>query len=210
MIDYNNGKIYTIRSHQTVGFYIGSTIQPLCKRLEGHKKAYKQYLKDNNKQYCSSYEILKFDDCYIELLENFSCENRDELHKREGEMIRLNIDVVVNKCIPGRTDKEWRIDNKEKIRQNSKQHYETNKEKIRQNSKQHYENNKEHYKEKFKQYQIDNKEKLKEQKKQYYENNKEHINEQIKEKQKQYQRQYRQKQKALNNTTAPATIPTTV
>ena len=179
MPDYNNGKIYTIRSHQTVGFYIGSTTQSLAVRFGGHKKDYKKYFKNNNKSYCSSYEILKFDDCYIELLENFSCESKDELLKREGEMIRLNIDVVVNKRIAGRTDKEWRIDNKEKI----KEYYETNKEQL-------------------KQYRLENKESQKQYQKQYRLENKES--------QKQYQKQYYQNKKSLNNTTTPATTPTTI
>ena len=37
---YLNGKIYTIRSFQTDKFYIGSTIQPLHKRLHEHRRKY--------------------------------------------------------------------------------------------------------------------------------------------------------------------------
>ena len=70
-MDYTNGKIYTIRSYLTDKYYIGSTIQPLCKRMVGQKSNYKNYLKNNSSAYVSSYEVLKFDDAYIELLELF-------------------------------------------------------------------------------------------------------------------------------------------
>ena len=76
-------------------FYIGSTCSPLYKRLYEHCSTYK---KDRNK-YTSSFEILKYDDYYIELLENFKCENREQLNRREGELIRLHKTNLVNKCL---------------------------------------------------------------------------------------------------------------
>ena len=42
---YANGKIYTIRSHQTDKYYIGSTTQPLSKRFYQHKQLYKRFFK---------------------------------------------------------------------------------------------------------------------------------------------------------------------
>ena len=111
--NFANGKIYSIRSHQTDKIYIGSTTQPLYKRFHQHK------LHPND---TTSKEILLFDDAYIELIENYPCVDKNELHRREGDIIRER--VCVNRCIAGRTDAEWREDNKESI----KQYYEDNKE----------------------------------------------------------------------------------
>ena len=38
MPNYQNGKIYCIRSHQTDNIYIGSTTQKLCVRMAEHKR----------------------------------------------------------------------------------------------------------------------------------------------------------------------------
>jgi hypothetical protein len=147
---YHNGKIYAVRSNQTEKFYIGSTTQPLYKRLYEHR----QDKKRNDKKIfgrVSSSDILEYDDHYIELLENFKCENKQQLEKREGELIREHKNNCVNKHIIGRTDKEWREDNKEYL-----QEYELNRQ------------DKEERKEKLKQYCKDNKDKLNEMRKEYY------------------------------------------
>ena len=137
MNKYHNGKIYTIRSNKTEQFYIGSTTQPLSKRFYEHKHHMMRY--NNCKfSYISSFEIVKHNDCYIELLEAYSCNNKDELTKREGELIRLNKDKCVNVKIAGRTRKEYKEDNKDKI----KQQYEDNKDKIKEHSKLYYQDNK--------------------------------------------------------------------
>ena len=54
----------------------------------------------------------------IELIETRSCKNKDELRKLEGHYIR-SLDCV-NKCIPGRTSKQYYIDNKDTIKQSVK------------------------------------------------------------------------------------------
>lgn len=100
MPDYSKGKIYSIRSHLTDDVYIGSTIQRLSDRLAKHKKFYKQWL-ITKKHYTTSYKIIEKDpeNCYIELVENYPCNNKNELCKREGEIIRDT--TCVNKNIPG-------------------------------------------------------------------------------------------------------------
>jgi len=103
---YHNGKIYTIRSHQTDKYYIGSTCDALHKRFYQHKQDLKRWNKGTHHS-VSSYEILKFNDCYIELLENFKCESKNELTKREGELIRLNRANAVNIRIDGQTKLEY-------------------------------------------------------------------------------------------------------
>ena len=128
---YHNAKLYTIRSHQTDKYYIGSTCSPLHKRLYEHKNNFKMFQvgKYHN---VSSFEIIKYDDCYIELYEAFKCENRNELTKREGEIIRLLKNELVNVKIEGRTEQQYRKDNADKIKQNKKQYYVENADKIKQ------------------------------------------------------------------------------
>lgn len=113
MVNYQNGKIYAIRSHETDKVYIGSTTQPLSKRLASHRDKYKAY--NNGKyQYVTSFELLKHDDHYIELIEDFPCERKELLHKKEGELIRSSSNCV-NKHIMGRTGKEYRNDNRDAL-----------------------------------------------------------------------------------------------
>lgn len=115
---YQNGKIYALKSKECEKYYIGSTIQSLKDRLCDNKK--KHRLQPN---YISSYEILKYDDCYIELIELFPCNNKQELQEREGEIQRERCREIVNKRQEGRTKKQWAIDNIEHVREKRKEKY---------------------------------------------------------------------------------------
>jgi hypothetical protein len=165
MPDYSKGKIYCIRSFKTDDVYVGSTTLTLAQRLGKHRDDYKQYLKDN-KKYVSSFELLKYDDYYIELITLYPCSCIAELKAEEGRYIR-EWDCV-NKNIPGRTKKQHYIDNNEKIREQQIRYYITNRDKINEQRKQKYIDNryKIKVKERNKQYRIDNREKIKEQKNQ--------------------------------------------
>jgi hypothetical protein len=44
---------------------------------------------------------------YIELIEEVKCNNKMELLKREGELIREHYDNIVNKSRPNRTKEEY-------------------------------------------------------------------------------------------------------
>ena len=134
MSRYQNGKIYSIRSHQTDQVYIGSTCLTLTKRLYKHRNGFKMY-KKNGKNYMTSYEILKYPDHYIELIEACPCNTKGELERREGQLIRAT--ECVNKYIPGRTRAEYRQDNK----QQQKQYYQDNAEVIKQQRKQYRQDN---------------------------------------------------------------------
>ena len=125
---YNKSMIYTIRSPATDKYYIGSTTQILCKRFGDHKTKYKGYLKGTG-CFITSFKILKLGDAYIELLEEVNCENRNQLEKREGELIREHKNNCVNKSIAGRTQKEYKTDYKEIITEYNKQYYIENKDK---------------------------------------------------------------------------------
>ena len=128
MPDYQKGKIYTIRCYDDNDLiYVGSTIQPLSVRWGGHKKACKY--QDNPE--ISIVKLMKnkgIDMFYIELYENFPCNSKEELHRREGEITRQI--GTVNKVIAGRTKKEYRKDNKQRIVEQNKKYRENNKEKL--------------------------------------------------------------------------------
>ncbi len=141
---YARGKIYSIRSHQTDKIYIGSTINTLTKRFHDHKKDYKRFMNEKF-SYISSFEIIPFDDCYIELIENFPCNSKAELERKEGEHIRAT--QCVNKHIVGQNPKEYYQNNKEQITLRHKQYYEANKELIKLQSKEYRDANKEKIKE---------------------------------------------------------------
>jgi hypothetical protein len=87
---------------------------------------------------------MQFADAYIELIEMFPCANRFQLQEREGYFIRTT--DCVNKRVEGRTaaeyDKQYREDNKEKIKDYSKQYRQTHLEERNQYLKHHRQNNK--------------------------------------------------------------------
>jgi len=142
---YQRGKIYSIRSDSTDEIYIGSTIQPLSERLREHRNKYKLH-KEGKYHYVSSFKLLEHDNHYIELVELYPCNSKEELQRREGEIMRTTNNIV-NRVIAGRTRREHYEDNKERIlqyqQQYKKQFYEVNKEDIQQYKKQYYEVNKE-------------------------------------------------------------------
>jgi len=100
------GFIYSIRSFKTDKIYIGSTFQRLSKRLYCHRCNYKYYTQGKKQPYCSSIEILKHGDEYIELIKEVQVRNRLELNKYEGIEQRNNINILVNKKIENRTPEE--------------------------------------------------------------------------------------------------------
>ena len=112
MPEYQNGKIYALRSHQTEDVYIGSTTQPLSLRFAGHKMM---------RAKCTSLVMFQYPDVYIELIEAFPCKTKEELNKREGEVIRAT--NCVNKNIAGRTVKEWYRENRDRILATKREQY---------------------------------------------------------------------------------------
>ncbi len=128
MPDYQKAKVYKLWSPSKNIVYIGSTIETLAQRLAKHKANYKVYNIDNTKNYCSSYLVLDCEDYKMELLEEYPCNNRAQLEKKEGEYIKNN--ECCNKQIAGRTIKEYYETNKEYFRTLNKKNYETNKQQI--------------------------------------------------------------------------------
>ena len=134
MVNYQNAKIYAIRSYTTDKIYVGSTTQPLSKRMSVHRGHYNMF-QSKKYRYMSSFEIIKHGDAYIELLENYPCNSKEDLLQREGKAIREN--DCVNKCMAGRSIKEYREENKEQKKAYSKEYYSLNSDKWKTYNQQH-------------------------------------------------------------------------
>lgn len=158
---YHNGKIYKIVNDIDDKVYIGSTCQPLYKRLFEHKLRVKH---DKNRQLYKHYNDIGVEQMKIILVEEYKCNNKMELLKKEREYIE-NIDqsIRLNRTIPTRDKTEWTHCNKDKVK--------TTQEKYRNN-----------HKEKIKDKRMDNKDKKKEYDKIYYENKKQVISDKLKNK----------------------------
>jgi hypothetical protein len=190
-IDYQNGKIYKIVDNTNGNIYVGSTTKKyLSQRLTAHVKAYKRHLNGKH-NYMTSFKILENKNYDILLIELCPCNSVEELRTRE----RYHIETIkcVNKNIAGRSSKEWREDNKEKI----KIYKEDNKEQIQKNQKEYQNNNRIKISAQRREYRENHKLEEKALKQKYYEANKEHLklkakkyadtnNEKVKEYQKQY------------------------
>jgi hypothetical protein len=194
---YKNGKIYTIRYRGDDSLiYVGSTCLPLYKRWYKHKSFI--FNEKSNKYNYYIYKTIRetndFESWYIELYEEYECENKEQLLKREGEIIREI--GTLNSKIAGRTEKEYRDDNKAILSAKTKIYYENNKDTVLKQQKENYEKNKEtilskqrdYYKENRtkkldyqKEYRENNEDKLSDYRKNYYEKNKDEIIEKNKE-----------------------------
>ena len=185
MPDYQQGKIYKLWSPSTNLVYYGSTVQSLSQRLGKHIYSYKKYNEDNTKKYLSSFLVLECEDYKIELVEEYPCNNNQQLLRKEGEYQKNNICInkninytTINKCDEAKTHYEQ---NKEEIIKRVKEYQKKNADKIKERVKKYYENNPDKQKEKFKKYREANADKIKEQRRQHYLKQKELKKENIKE-----------------------------
>ena len=180
--EYSKGKIYAVRNCIDNDIFIGSTTQKLCKRFHDHKKNSQEPNK-NSLLYIKMREIGQ-DKFYIELIENCPCETKEELKRREGELIRET--ATLNKIVAGRTRREYMNEYKEyfdkyqrEYRQENTQYY---KEYMHQYSKTYRAKNGERLRTQTKEFKQNNPERYKEQKQRYNENHREEISERAKEK----------------------------
>lgn len=130
---YQRGKIYKITNSETNETYVGSTIEPtLAKRLSKHRSNYQQYAQGKvgkNKQY-SALNILGKDGITIVLLENYPCNNKDELFQREDYYINKLKNEGVNVI-----NKRKNVQTKEELKEYNKHYYQKNKLKMNKQTK---------------------------------------------------------------------------
>ena len=104
MPNYANSKIYKLVSFNLPELpYYGSTTIGLSKRKGKHVGDYKA---NGLKASCTSRIVIDAGDYEIIWVEDFPCDNKDQLKARERYYIKNR--VCVNKNVPGRTPEEWR------------------------------------------------------------------------------------------------------
>ncbi len=137
-----NGKIYTIRNrNDETLIYVGSTVQPLYKRLSQHKTRSKNSKYENILLYIKINET-DINDFYIELYEDFNYERKEQLLQREGQIIKeigtLNKNIPITPEERERYHEEYYLNNKD----NYKEYYLNNKDKKKEYQKEYYKNKK--------------------------------------------------------------------
>ena len=147
-MDYANGKIYQILNNIDDDVYVGSTCQSLSQRMTKHRWS----MKTNNHKGMLNDKIKEhgIDAFYIELLEEYPCNNKEQLCAREGYYIRLM--GTLNNHIAGRTRKLYYEEHIEQVKEYKQTYREANLGKIREHEKQHYDENKDRILEQNKSY----------------------------------------------------------
>lgn len=108
--NYQNGKIYRVYclAGEDGDEYIGSTCRDyLCQRWSQHKAQF-TFWKQGKGSKCNSYDLFNkygLENCIIELLEEYPCENIEQLNRKEGEYIKQR--KCVNRCVAGQTPAEY-------------------------------------------------------------------------------------------------------
>lgn len=100
MTKFNNSKIYRIVNDVNGMTYYGSSTQSLSKRMAKHRWSFK-----NNKIPSTYNKFGNIEDCKIFLIENYPCENKEQLLKRERYYIENN--ECINIEIPGRSKADY-------------------------------------------------------------------------------------------------------
>jgi hypothetical protein len=104
MPNYANSKIYKLVSFNLPELpYYGSTTIGLSKRKGKHVSDFKKF--GFNVGGCTSRIVIGAGDYEIIWVEDFPCDNKDQLKARERYYIENR--VCVNKNVPGRTYEEW-------------------------------------------------------------------------------------------------------
>lgn len=131
---YQYATIYKITDKDNTECYYGATTQLLCSRMGHHRATYRK-----KTGYTTAHVLFDkygLENCRIEKIENFPCNNRSELLQKEKEYIINH--PCVNKQIPIRTKQEYE--------QQTKQWAENNKERYKKLLKDWREKNKDYHK----------------------------------------------------------------
>ena len=152
--DWSKGKIYKIISNNPdiKEVYYGSTCQRLLSsRMAQHRSAFKRYINGDRIGGCSSFDMFDkygIDQFHIELVEDYPCENGEQLYTRENIYIRGNECINKRPAITTPEEKkeqkkQYCQDNKEQILKHKKEYYQDNKEEIIKHKKEYYQDKKE-------------------------------------------------------------------
>lgn len=197
---YKTGKIYRIICNDG-HYYIGSTTQTLPRRLHHHK----QLSKKDKTAFYNHMKQLGWENASIELLEDYPCDTKKELSKREDEYITKEKEnplcLNINRAQLSPTERKEQV----------KEYYEANKSdilvKLTQYRKEHHEeilkkkevyrkNHREELCEKQKKYAKEHPDQVKSARMKYYEEHKEEQSEYYKEYRKQNSEEIKARQRA--------------
>lgn len=196
---YKNGKIYRLVNTVDDEQYIGSTCTSLAKRLYKHKQSAKL---SGNRYVYQHLNNIGWDSVRIILIEEYECENKMELERRERYWIE-ELKASLNQRIPTRTNKEWReanhdaelqrvanwqSQNREIVKKYKDKYSAENKDKTKARLAEYRAKNAEKIRAANLKYRIDNKEKEQERRAKYRAENRDKINA--------YRRERRAKKKA--------------
>ena len=125
----NRGFTYYIKDkiNKDLVYYGSSEMPTVEDRMKIHLNNFNRWKKNNDNGYCSSFKVLEKDNYEYDTIEIVWYHTKYDL--RQHERLLIEGQVCVNMAIPNRTDKEYRVDNKEKIKEKDKQYYVDNKEK---------------------------------------------------------------------------------
>ena len=128
----NRGFTYYIRDkiNKDLVYYGSSELPTVEDRMKCHLYNFNSWKKNSNLDYYSSYKVLEKDNYEYDTIEVVYYDTKYEL--RQHERLLIEGQVCVNIEIPNRTRKQYKIDNKVKIKEQNKQYRIDNKEKINQ------------------------------------------------------------------------------
>ncbi len=179
MVNYQNAKIYAIKSNLGDKIYVGSTTKKyLSSRMTEHRSGWKEERACMSRGLFDEYGV---ENCYIELIELFPCKSKDELKMRENHYISSLVCVNKNRAIITPEERkeyvaEYYEKNREKIHRKKAEYRQENKEELSRKKAEHYEKNREEIIRKAVEHYEKNKEEILRKKAEYREKNKEIIN----------------------------------
>jgi hypothetical protein len=183
-INYQNTIIYKIVCNdlEIKDLYVGHTTN-FTERKRTHKKSCNN---KNSKQYnFKVYQIIRangdWNNWSMIEIEKYPCNDFNEASARERYWYE-ELQAKLNTCVPNRSKKEYRKENKNKIAVQTKLYYNENKEQFKEYKIENKEQIKEYQREYQIQYRKEKKDKIKEYIKHYIEKNKDKINEKAKQK----------------------------
>ena len=170
MPNFSKGKIYKLVSNKSSDVYIGSCLIELSRRLSAHKAPSNECV--SKRMFVDNAVIT------IVLIEDYACENKNQLKARELHYITTincinkNKPYVSDIQIINGDNKEWKkqyqLEHKEQIKQYRLENVVNITQQIKQYQLDHVEDIKQYQKQYQKQYRLEHAEEIKQQKKQYY------------------------------------------
>ena len=163
MVNYTKSIIYKLccKNPEIKQIYIGSTANEIRKRKNQHKSDC--YNKNRESYNLYVYQFIRdnggFQNWSIIIIENYPCENKRELEKRERYYIEL-LNATLNSYNSYRTEEE----KKEQLKKCTKEWKEKNKDKNKEKTKEYQKNNKQQYKDYQKKYKDKIRDKIKKEK----------------------------------------------